>query len=61
MAPNFEDLGAAPAVVDVDSRDETAGRAAPGVAPFRSDDEVTVRDTGFAPIEGGGVADLGAD
>lgn len=47
-------------MVEVDSRDETAGRAEPGVAPARRDDEVTVRDAGLAPMDGGGVADLGA-
>jgi len=47
-------------VVEVDSRDETAGRAEPGVAPARREDEVTVRDAGLAPMDGGGAADLGA-
>jgi hypothetical protein len=58
FAPSLEDLGAAPAVVEVDNRDETAGRAVPDVVPFRREEEVTVRDTGLAPIDGGGVADL---
>jgi hypothetical protein len=60
FAPSLDDLGAVPAVVEVDSRDETAGRADPGVAPARREDEVTVRDAGLAPMDGGGVADLGA-
>ena len=60
FAPSLDDLGAAPAVVEVDSRDETAGRAEPGVAPARRADEVTVRDAGLAPMDGGGAADLGA-
>lgn len=66
FAPSLDDLGAAGAVVEDDSRDETAGRVDPAAPPLptppappaRSEDDVTVREAGFAPIEGGGVAGL---
>lgn len=61
FAPSLDDLGAAPAVVEDASREETAGLAEPGVVPFRSDEVVTVRETGLAPIDGGAAAALGVD
>ena len=60
FAPSFDDFGALGAVVEDDSLDETAGRVDPGADPgARREDEVTVRETGLAPIEGGAAA-LGA-
>jgi hypothetical protein len=59
FAPSLDDLGAAGVVVDVDNLEETAGLVVPEVAPLlRREEDVTVRETGLAPIEGGGVAGL---
>jgi hypothetical protein len=59
FAPSLDDLGAAPAVVDEARRDETAGRVVLEVGPLLlSDEEVTVLETGLAPMEGGGVDDF---
>lgn len=48
-------------MVEEDNLDETAGRVDPGAEPgARSDEDVTVREAGLAPIDGGGAADFGA-